>query len=62
MFLSSQKKRKIESDGDQEPVALSVPSSPEEQAEMKKKKKKKKEKRKMESAESSGELVEMVGA
>ncbi|KAM3827425.1 H/ACA ribonucleoprotein complex subunit DKC1 isoform 2-T3 [Vipera latastei] len=54
------KKRKIESDGDQEPVALSVPSSPEEQAETKKKKKKKKEKRKMESAESSGELVEMV--
>ncbi|KAL7979425.1 hypothetical protein Chor_004583 [Crotalus horridus] len=57
-----EKKRKIESDGDQEPVAPSPPSSPGEQAEMKKKKKKKKEKRKMESAESSGELVEMVGA
>ncbi|XP_070807989.1 H/ACA ribonucleoprotein complex subunit DKC1 isoform X2 [Pituophis catenifer annectens] len=54
------KKRKIESDGDPEPVASSPPASPEEQAEMKKKKKKKKEKRKMESAESSGELVEMV--
>ncbi|KAH0630982.1 hypothetical protein JD844_004428 [Phrynosoma platyrhinos] len=55
------RKRVVESDGEQGEAASSPPDSPEPQAETKKKKKKKKEKKKMKSAESSGDLTEMVG-
>uniref|UniRef100_A0A6J0UJW0 H/ACA ribonucleoprotein complex subunit DKC1 n=1 Tax=Pogona vitticeps TaxID=103695 RepID=A0A6J0UJW0_9SAUR len=54
------RKREMESDGEQGEAASSPPASPELPSEIKKKKKKKKEKKQMETADSGGELTEVV--